>query len=344
MRVAFLDPLEERLRDFPARYLPAPDFEVLVTDTPGRPPDGWESAEAAIWYDTPLDRALIEGMPNLQFLQRIGWFRSRGDASFALEQGIPVAVTPFGVSDRVAQHGFTLTLMLLRRMHVAIEAIDSGMNPDELQELEADTGQNTVNWARIPDIASLNDKTVGILGFGEIGSAYARLLTPFDTRTLAYRRRALSPEQERFYRVTWTPLDDLLKESDVVVSFVPGIPAARNMLGEREFGLMKATAYFVNCGRAKTVDEQALLQALREKRIAGAGLDVFWVEPLPQSSPLRELSDAIITPHSAGGIGGWTDTFARIRANLDKVRAGRGDQVTIAMRPGDYQPNEERAR
>lgn len=319
MRVAFLDPLEERLKDFPARYLPAPDFDVQVTDTPGKLPDGWESAEAAIWWDMPLDRSLIERMPNLKFLQRIGWFRSRGHASFALERGIPVAVTPFGVSDRVAQHGFTLTLMLLRRMHVALEAINTGLNPDELEEQEADTGQNSVNWARIRDIASLNDKTVGILGFGEIGSAYARLLAPFDTRTLAYRRRPLSREQESFYRVTWTPLDDLLRESDVVVSFVPGIPAARDLLGEREFGLMKPTAYFVNCGRARTVNEQALLRALGEKRIAGAGLDVFWVEPLPLSSPLRELSDVIITPHSAGGIGGWTDTFARIRSNLDKI-------------------------
>ena len=332
--------MEERLRDFPDRYLPSPDFEVLTTDTAGQLPQGWEKAEAAIWWDTPLDRGLIERMPNLKFLQRIGWLRSRGDASLALERGIPVAATPFGVSDRVAQDGFTLTLMLLRRMHVAIEAITKGINPDELQELEADTGQNTVNWARVPDIASLNDKTVGILGFGEIGSAYARLLAPFATRTLAHRRRPLSPEQEAFYRVTWAPLDELLQESDVVVSFVPG--SAQNLMGDREFRLMKPSAYFVNCGRARSVDEEALLAALREHRIAGAGLDVFHVEPLPMSHPLRQMEDAIITPHSAGGIGGWTDTFARVRSNLDQVLAGRGDAVTIAVHPGDYQPNETR--
>ncbi len=341
MRVAFLDPLEERLHAFPAEYLPAPAFDVLTTDTPGKLPEGWQTAEAAIWWDTPMNRQLIDQMPNLKFLQRIGWFRGHGDASAALERGIPVAVTPFGVSDRVAQHGFTLTLMLLRRMHVAIEAITQGVNPDELEEREADTGQNTVNWARIPNIASLNDKTVGILGFGEIGSAYARLLAPFQTRTLAHRRRPLSPAQESFYGVTWRPLDDLLSQSDVVMSFVPG--TARDLIGAREFALMKPTAYFVNCGRARTVDEQALLTALREKRFAGAGLDVFHVEPLPRSSPLRAMPDVIITPHSAGGVGGWTDTFARIRSNLDKVLAGRGDQVTIAMRPGDYQPDEMRS-
>lgn len=342
MRVAFLDPLEERLADFPAQYLPEPEFQVTVTRTAGELPEGWQQAEAAIWWDTPISAELIAQMPQLRFMQRVGWFRAHGDASAALERGIPVAVTPFGVSDRVAQHGFTLTQMLLRRMHVAIDAINRRVNPDELQELEADTGQNTVNWARIPDIASLNDKTVGIVGFGEIGSAYARLLPPFHTRTLAYRRRPLSPAQEAHYGVTWTPLDDLLRQSDVVVSFVPGIAEARNMLGEREFGLMKPTAYFVNCGRARTVDQDALVSALREHRIAGAGLDVFPVEPLPRTSPYRELDNAIITPHSAGGIGGWTDTFARIRSNLDKVQAGRRADVTIAMRPGDYQPDSAR--
>lgn len=339
MRVAFLDPLETRLHDFPAQYLPSPDFDVLVTDIPGKLPDGWESAEAAIWWNTPVDRSLIEAMPNLRFLQRVGWFRSNGDASYALERGIPVAVTPHAVPDRVAQHAFTLTHMLLRRMHVAVEALMEGVNPDHLQDMEADTGQYTVNWARLPDIASLNDKTVGILGFGEIGSAYARLLSPFYTRTLAYRRRPLSPDQEAFYKVKWTPLDDLLKESDVVVSFVPGIPEARHMIGEREFGLMKPTAYFVNCGRALTVDDQALLSTLRENRIAGAGLDVFPTEPLSMSSPFRELRNVILTPHTAGGVAGWNDTFARIRSNLDKVQAGRSPEVTIAMQPGDYQPS-----
>ena len=101
---------------------------------------------------------------------------------------------------------------------------------------------------------------------------------------------------------------------------------------------MKSSAYFVNCGRALHVDEDALIEALKQGRIAGAGLDVFPIEPLPMTSQLRDLPNAIITPHTAGGIGGWTDTFARIRSNLDKVQSGRGSDVTIAIHPGDYQP------
>ncbi len=341
MRIAFLDPLEARLHDFPARYLPAPDFEVLVTETRGVPPDGWQTADAAVWWETPLDRPMIEQMRSLCFLQRIGWFRARGDASAALERGIPVAVTPHGVGDRVAQHALMLMLMLLRRMPDAMAALATGANPDGLEERAADSGQNTVNWARLEGIQSLNDKTIGILGFGEIGAALARMLPVFHTRTLAYRRRPLSREQERFYHVTAAPLHGLLRESDVVVSFVPGIPEARGMMGAREFSLMKPSAYFVNCGRALSVDQDALLAALHEGRIAGAGLDVYPIEPLPLASPLRALPNVVLTPHSAGGIGGWTDTFDRLRSNLEKVRAGRGDEVRIAMHPDDYQPGAE---
>ncbi len=336
MRVAFLDPLEERLLDFPKQFLAK--HEVLTTGTAGEFPVGWESADAAIWWDTAMDASIIERMPNLKFMQRVGWFRSHGDASAALAKGIPVAVTPFGVSDRVAQHGFTLMLMLLRKMEIAIDALERRLNPDDLQELPADTGgQNTINWARIDGIQSPNDMTIGIIGFGEIGASFARLLAPFNTRTLAYRRRPLEAAQEAYYNVQWSPLDDLLRESDVVVSFVPGIPEAVGMMGAREFALMKPTAYFVNCGRARSTDEAALLAVLKEGRIAGAGLDVHHIEPLPRQSEFRDLANTIVTPHSAGGVAGWTDTFRRIAMNLDRVEAGRKD-VTITLKPGDYQP------
>jgi phosphoglycerate dehydrogenase-like enzyme len=321
----------------PERYL-APAHEVLRTSADGQRPDGWESADAAVWWDTPVDADLIGQFTNLKFMQRVGWFRAKGNATAALDRGVPVAVTPFGVSDRVAQHGFTLTMMLLRRMHVAIDALERRLNPEELQELPADTGgQNTINWARLTDIQSLNDKTIGILGFGEIGASYARMLAPFNTRTLVNRRRPLTAHQEAFYGVQYAAMDELLRESDVVVSFVPGIPEALNMMSTAQFALMKPTAYFVNCGRARTVDDDALLAALKEHRIAGAGLDVFAVEPLPRNSEYRELENAILTPHSAGGPAGWTDTFARLRANLDKVAGGRTD-VTIAMTKNDPQP------
>ena len=148
---------------------------------------------------TPLPLAAQEtpdtrpGIAVIQFDNGGSYGRDKEDF-MALERGIPVAVTPFGVSDRVAQHGFTLTLMLLRRMHVAIDALERRLNPEELQELPADTGgQNTINWARLTDIQSLNDKTIGIIGFGEIGACLARMLPQFHrTCSSAPARRPTS--------------------------------------------------------------------------------------------------------------------------------------------------------
>lgn len=341
MRVAFLDPLEGRTRDFPAQYLPVPEYEVLVSPERGQFPDGWEAAEAVVWSDAPLDRDLIGRMPKLRFLQRIGWFRARGDATAALERGIPVSAMPYGTSDRVAQSAFTLVHMLIRQIVHSMEAMKEGQNPDGVAERNANTAGVAFNWVRTPNVDSLVNKTVGILGFGEIGSCLARLLSPYACTVLAHRRRPFTPQQERHYGVTHCgSLHEVLQRSDVVVSFVPYSQESHHLLGEREFGLMKPTAYFVNEGRGGTVDDEALVRALREGRIAGAGLDVFTLEPLPMEHPFRELAAAnpnlILTPHAAGGPLGWHDTFGRLRENLRRVQSE--EPVVLPLRLGDYQP------
>ncbi len=342
MRVAFLEPLEGRMKDFPAQYLAAPEFEVLLPSERGKLPDGVGKAEAVVWSDTPIDRAFIEGLPRLQFMQRIGWFRARGDATAALERDIPVAVTPIGTSDRVAQSAFTLIHMLIRQIPHSVEAMRAGQTPDGLPARDTGSAGVAFNWVRTPNIDSLVGKTVGILGFGEIGACLARLLAPYCCNVLAHRRRPLTLEQERHYGVTYcASLEDLLHTADVVVSFVPYSEASHHMISERQFGLMKPSAYFVNEGRGGTVDDAALIRAIQEGRIAGAGLDVFTIEPLPMNDPLRALeagrSNVILTPHAAGGPLGWHDTFGRIRENLQRVQQGR--PVILPMSTTDPQPD-----
>ena len=107
MLVAFLDPLEPRLVDFPRQYLGG--HEVLVATEAGKPPLRFEAAEAVVWSSYPIDADLIRSLPKLRFMQRIGLTRARGDAQAALAKGIPVSVVPFGVSDRVALHALALT-------------------------------------------------------------------------------------------------------------------------------------------------------------------------------------------------------------------------------------------
>ena len=332
MKVAFLDPLEERLRDFPQTYLG--EHEVLVSQAPGQPPPGYEDAEALAWWNHPVDASLLGRLPRLRFVQKVGIMRGQGDATAALSQGIAVSNIPFGVSDRVAQHALALTLALLRKLLPGHRAVLEGTNPDGLPEVEAG-GAAQVNWARIPNVDTLNDKTVGILGFGEIGACFARMLRPFDCRVLYYKRTPLSAAQERHFSVEYAPMDGVLRTAQVLTSFVPYSEESRKMLGARQFNLMQQSALFVNCGRGPTVDEEALYEALRDGRIAGAGLDVFMIEPLPRTSPLLRLDNVVLAPHSAGGTPGWINTFERIAENLRRVESGR--PVIQPLRPGDPQ-------
>src|SRR4051812_12372110 len=121
MRVAFLDPLEARLSEFPQRYLG--DHEVLLTEEAGRLPNGYESADALVWWSYPVDSTFIASLQQPRLLQRIGIIRTRGDTTAALERGIPVSVIPLGVSDRVAQHGLALTLAVLRKIVIGHNAV-----------------------------------------------------------------------------------------------------------------------------------------------------------------------------------------------------------------------------
>ena len=333
MKLAFLDPLEPRLLEFPKTYLA--DHEVLTTTEPGTLPDSVEDAEAIVWWSYPVDRGLIERLPKLRFAQRIGLIRTKGDATAALAKGIPVSALPHGVSDRVGQRALALTLGVLHQMRTGHEAMIEGRNPNNFPEVEAMGPPTAMNWTGTPWPDTLNDKTVGIIGYGEIGSCLRRLLHPFDCRVLYHKRTRLSPELEAYFDIEYASLEDVFSRSDVVEGCLPYSEETRKLIGAKEFGLMKPDAIFVNVGRGNTVDEPAMIEALQDGTLAYAGLDVYAVEPLPASSPLLKLPNVVLTPHNAGGVPGWVNTFKRIAENLRRVEAGW--PPLMPMSPGDPQ-------
>jgi phosphoglycerate dehydrogenase-like enzyme len=322
MQVLFLNPLEERLRDFPGRYLPAAEFEVHVAGPDGALPADLNEVQACVYWDHPIGRELIERMPALRFIQRVGRYRATGELSAAFERGILVSSIPYGVLARVAQHTLMLMLALARNLLPSHQGVLEGTNKIGMAPEYAKERPVAFNWAGVEAIDSLFDKTLGIIGFGEAGSVLADLVRPFDMEALYYKRRRLTPGQEYYYGVEYAELDELLARSDYVTTFLPYTEENRGLLGEREFGLMKQGAFFVNTGRANVTDETALIRALKEGRLAGAGLDVFSMEPLPEDTPFRDLPNVVLTPHVAGGVGGWQDTFERIARNLRLVRDG----------------------
>ncbi len=148
-------------------------------------------------------------------------------------------------------------------------------------------------WARM-----LRGRTVGLVGLGRIARGVVERLSGFGVNLVAcdpFVGRDQAPEG-----VKMTDLDTLLRSSDIVAMLVSITPESRGMLGERELALMKPSAYLVNTSRGEAIDEAALYRALKEKRIAGAALDSFAVEPLPDDSPLRQLDNVILTPHMVG--------------------------------------------
>jgi len=156
-------------------------------------------------------------------------------------------------------------------------------------------------WDRFSP-GKLRPKTVGIIGLGAIGREVARLSKAFGMRVLATRRSAKQVGRGRYIDIIY-PLDQLqqlLSESDFVVIALPLTHETTGLIGEKELQAMKSTAYLINIGRGPIVDEEALIRALDERWIAGAGLDVVTTEPLPQDSRLWELPNVILSPHISG--------------------------------------------
>lgn len=203
------------------------------------------------------------------------------DIEAANKAGVIVTNVPGYAFDAVAELVFTFALILLRKVHVADKRIREGK----------------FNWKDYVG-NQLMGKTIGVLGTGNIGVRVIQIAHGFSMNILSVTRHP-DPAKESRLGIKFVDLDTLLKESDIVTLHVPLTPETEKMIGEAELHKMKSSAILINTARGKVVDEDALVKALKERKIRGAGLDVFEKEPLPMDSPLMSLDNAILTPHIA---------------------------------------------
>jgi phosphoglycerate dehydrogenase-like enzyme len=174
------------------------------------------------------------------------------------------------------------------------------------------------------NVRTLHGGRMGIVGLGAIGSEVVQIAAPFGFVITAIRRRPREPRPSGVDAV-WAPdrLLDLLSQSDVVVLAVPHTPETKRLIGRRELDRVKRGALLVNVARGKLVDDEAVIEALRDGRLGGAALDVFSEEPLPASSPYWDLPNVIITPHTSGAMQDhWTPLVALFSENLRRFEAG----------------------
>ena len=225
---------------------------------------------------TPLPRATLERLPRLKLVVSTGARNASIDVAAAAELGIAVEHTGY-TSDPTIE--FTWALILASCRHVA----------EESAAVRAGRWQHTVG-------TGLRGKTLGVLGLGRVGGAVARIGQAFGMRAITWSPH-MTPERAAEHGATAVSREALFDESDVLSIHMVLSSKTRGLVGAAEIARMKPTARLVNTSRGPLVDEAALVEALRARRIAGAAIDVYDTEPLPLDHPLRTLDNVLATPH-----------------------------------------------
>lgn len=239
----------------------------------------------SLLHDT-VDDDVLAANPNLKAVSSMNITQDRIDLAAATRRGIPVTNIPAIVTNATADIAFGLLLSVARNIAYGDKLFRAGVYP----------GSQSNHLAG----AAVSGKTLGLVGFGRIGQAVARRGRGFDMK-IVYTDLNPLPEAEQAIGASFRSFDDLLREADFVSLHPQLSPATRHLMGARQFALMKPTAYVINTSRGPVIDEAALVQALREKKIAGAGLDVY--EHEPEVSPeLTAMTNVVLTPHLGSAV------------------------------------------
>lgn len=263
-------------------------------------------AAIALTNKAVLDRAVISALPDLRYIGVTATGYNIVDIAAARERGIVVCNVPEYSTPDVAQAVFALLLELTNRTGHHAETVRAG------------------KWSHSQDfsywdypLVGLSGLALGIIGFGRIGRAVARVGQAFGMKILAPCRSPAAPDKND--EVQYVELGTLLRESDAVTLHCPLTPETEQMVNAEFLSKMRQTAFLINTARGGLVDEAALADALNNDRIAGAGLDVLSIEPPPPDNPLLNAKNCVITPHI-----GWATKTARIRllqVTAENIRA-----------------------
>jgi len=286
-----------------------------------------KDAEIVLTNKTVLSSEVIKQLPKLKYIGVLATGYNMVDIEAAHDLGIPVTNVPAYGTQSVAQMVFAHLLNLTQHVAHHAETVRSG------------------RWTSNPDfcywdmpLIELMGLTMGIIGFGRIGQATAKLALSFGMKVIAYdivtpssvpaRTSQRSAASQSSKGCQFVELDDIFRASDVISLHCPLTPQTNKIINKERLELMKKTAYLVNTSRGPLVDEQALAQALNNERIAGAGLDVLSEEPPNENTPLLKVKNCYITPHIA-----WATHSARQRLlqvvvdNVASFLAGKPQNV-----------------
>ena len=272
----------------------------------------------SLLHDT-VDRDVLSANPKLKAVSSMNITQDRIDLIAATELGIPVANIPAIVTDATADIGFGLLIAVARNIAQGDKLFRVGVYPGSQSNYLAGS--------------AVAGTTLGLIGFGRIGQAMARRGRGFDMKIIYTDPRRLPSEEEKKFDAGYRSFDDLLRESDFVSLHPQLSPETRHLMSDSQFALMKPTAFVINTSRGPVIDEAALVRALKDKKIAGAGLDVY--EHEPQVNPkLLELERVVLLPHMGSAtLEGRIDMGEKVLINIKTFADGHNppDRVLATM-------------
>ena len=316
-KIAFLHGLHPEIVDLITPYTPD-DWvtQVVNRDTPIEEQKAIVSdADFLLVYGAPLHDDVLRAAEKARLVQLLAAGYDRMNLSLMAALEVPCANNGGANSWAVADHAVLLMLALYKQLMHADPATREGRWNAPI------TGSNTFEMA---------DKLVGVLGLGNIGRKVARRVQGFDAHVQYYDTYPSPEEEERNLGYRRVTLDELFRTSDILTCHTPLTSQTHHIVNSERLAMMKPTAVLINTSRGPVVDEAALIEALQEGKIAGAGLDVFEQEPVDPANPLLKMSNVVVTPHMAGTT--WNTWFRRAEfayQNMERVWNGAEPLATV---------------
>jgi glyoxylate/hydroxypyruvate/2-ketogluconate reductase len=265
-----------------------------------------------------VDDELLEQAPLLRIVSNVSVGYNNLFIPNLTARNVMATNTPGVLSETTADTVFALILATARRIAELHVFVREGRWKDSISEEHF--GLN------------VHHKTLGIIGMGRIGAAIAKRANKVFDMQVLYHNRSRNEEAETLYDAAYVSLDDLLQRSDFVCIMTPLTSETENMIGEREFKLMKKTGIFINAARGRVIDEEALVKALQNGHIWGAGLDVFTEEPIDPNNPLLRMDRVVTVPHIGSATKETRDAMARLAAE-NLVRGVSGERPPNLINP-----------
>lgn len=240
--------------------------------------------------------------PKLRVVQKYGRILRNIDTAACAEMGVKVVPLRRRANISCAEQAFALILALARKLDRVVGRVTAERIAADGGTLRPFDRRHTpgANYGRVGGLRPLHDATIGIIGMGEIGREIAQRAAGFGMRVLYHQRSPIGEAEERELMAHYVTLNRLLSESDWIVPQLPTSAGTRDMIGRAELALVKPGACIVNVSNAPVINRDALIEALRSKRLGGAALDVLYHEPLPDNDELLTLDNVILTPRMAG--------------------------------------------